>query len=158
MPKALCRTVVIGMILFGICGHLQHSIAQQAGTGAGDRNRPEQYCVKRGDTLMSIARKKEIFNDPALWPLIYKANRDQIRDPRIIYPGQVLTIPHDSTSQEMAEARKQAGIFASQPPAVSRPDMPKSVVPNGHRQPEQSHPGNDNHTKSEMQPHGNFKQ
>lgn len=49
------------------------------------------YTVVRGDTLSGIARR--YYGDPNLWPRIYNANRDQIRDPNLIYPGQRLCIP-----------------------------------------------------------------
>jgi len=51
------------------------------------------YTVRRGETLPQIAGRAEIYNDASLWPLIYRANRDQIRDPKRLWPGQVLTIP-----------------------------------------------------------------
>ncbi|OPX33314.1 MAG: hypothetical protein B1H40_00265 [Candidatus Latescibacteria bacterium 4484_181] len=54
---------------------------------------PDQYTVVRGDCLWYIAKKKEIYGDPYLWPWIYRTNRDKIKDPDLIYPGWVLTIP-----------------------------------------------------------------
>ena len=54
---------------------------------------PSTYTVRRGETLPQIAGRTEIYNDATLWPLIYRANRDQIRDPKQLWPGQVLTIP-----------------------------------------------------------------
>jgi LysM repeat protein len=54
---------------------------------------PSTYTVRRGETLPQIAGRTEIYNDESLWPLIYRANRDQIRDPKRLWPGQVLTIP-----------------------------------------------------------------
>jgi len=54
---------------------------------------PSTYTVRRGETLPQIAGRTEIYNDVSLWPLIYRANRDQIRDPKRLWPGQVLTIP-----------------------------------------------------------------
>ncbi len=45
------------------------------------------------DCLWNIAGKEQIYNDPLMWSKIYVANMDQIRNPDIIYPGQVLTIP-----------------------------------------------------------------
>jgi nucleoid-associated protein YgaU len=54
---------------------------------------PSTYTVRRGETLPQIAGRTEIYNDTSLWPLIYRANRDQIRDPKQLWPGQVLTIP-----------------------------------------------------------------
>jgi nucleoid-associated protein YgaU len=49
------------------------------------------HDVQRGDTLATIAA--ETLGDPSLWPALYRANRDQIRDPDLIYPGQVLLVP-----------------------------------------------------------------
>ncbi len=48
-----------------------------------------------GDCLWKIAGFYWIYNDPLQWPRIYKANKDKIKDPDLIYPGQVLTIPRD---------------------------------------------------------------
>jgi len=108
-----------------------------ATTAVFERHYPTQYRVKQGETLMSIARRKEIFNDPYLWPLIYKANRDQIRDPSVIFPGQVLTIPRDISPEDMADARRQAGAPAAYvpprkayDPELYRKHFPKSVEQN----------------------------
>lgn len=69
---------------------------------------PVQYTVTDGETLWTIAAQKDVYVDSLLWPLLYKANRDQIKDPRQIYPGQVLNIPRDLTSEEKEEARETA--------------------------------------------------
>jgi hypothetical protein len=45
------------------------------------------------DCLWNIAGKEQIYNDPLMWSKIYVANMDQIRNPDLIYPGQVLAIP-----------------------------------------------------------------
>jgi nucleoid-associated protein YgaU len=70
---------------------------------------PAIYVVKKGDTLPSIAARHEIFNDSFMWPLIYKANRDQIKDPKVLYAGQDLKVPRDMTTEEIIEARREAG-------------------------------------------------
>ena len=53
------------------------------------------YTVKKGDCLWYISGYPEIYGNPLRWPLIYKANTDQIKDPDLIYPGQVLVIPEE---------------------------------------------------------------
>ncbi|KGK88043.1 LysM peptidoglycan-binding domain-containing protein [Clostridium sp. HMP27] len=50
---------------------------------------PRTYTVVKGDWLIKIARKLGISD----WRVIFNANRDKIRNPNLIYPGQVLTIP-----------------------------------------------------------------
>lgn len=66
------------------------------------------YQVVRGDSLWRISGKEEIYGNPYQWPLIYKANRDKIRDADLIYPGQVFTIDRAASSADIAAAVKHA--------------------------------------------------
>lgn len=50
-----------------------------------------QDNVRVGDTLSAMAQRW--YSNPSLWPRIFEANRDQILDPNLIFPGQVLRIP-----------------------------------------------------------------
>lgn len=70
---------------------------------------PPAYTVRRGETLPQIAARSEIYNDASLWPLIYRANRDQIRDPKQLWPGQVLTIPRHFSRDQASEAKRYSG-------------------------------------------------
>jgi nucleoid-associated protein YgaU len=45
------------------------------------------------DCLWNISKKKSIYDNPFMWPKIWQGNRDQIKDPDIIHPGQKLKIP-----------------------------------------------------------------
>jgi nucleoid-associated protein YgaU len=49
------------------------------------------YTVARGDSLSKIAKK--IYGDGSKWKLIYEANKSTIKNPDLIYPDQVLTLP-----------------------------------------------------------------
>jgi len=70
----------------------------------------EQYAVRKGDTLWGIAKYKDIYNDPLLWPIIYEANKEIIKDPELIYPGQELGIPREGyTMEKIKNMRKKAG-------------------------------------------------
>jgi peptidoglycan hydrolase CwlO-like protein len=51
------------------------------------------YTVVKGDCLWNIAKKKEHYGNGFAWPVIYKANRDNIKNPDLIYPNQVFSIP-----------------------------------------------------------------
>lgn len=73
-----------------------------------ERPLPSLHTVKRGETLPLIAAQSDVYNDPSLWPLLYRANRDQIRDPKHIWPGQVLRIPRSLSREDLAEARRYA--------------------------------------------------
>jgi nucleoid-associated protein YgaU len=60
---------------------------------------PERtYTAKKGDTLQKISRK--FYGTTKRWPLLYKANKDRLKSPDKVYPGQVLLIP------ETAEFKK----------------------------------------------------
>ncbi len=61
-------------------------------TGGGTTSGgPRTYVVKRGDSLSKIA--KQMYGDMKLWKKIYEANRDKIKNPDLIHPGQELIIP-----------------------------------------------------------------
>ena len=49
------------------------------------------YVVRRGNSLWVIAR--QLFGEGFRYTAIYSANRDQIRDPNKIYPGQTFKLP-----------------------------------------------------------------
>ena len=49
------------------------------------------YVVVLGDTLAKIALKH--YGNAAAWDQIFKANTDVVKNPNVIFPGQVLTIP-----------------------------------------------------------------
>jgi nucleoid-associated protein YgaU len=52
---------------------------------------PKVYTVKRGEWLWDIARKE--YGTAIGWFRIYEANRAKIKNPDLIYPGQVFIIP-----------------------------------------------------------------
>lgn len=54
----------------------------------------QSYTVKKGDCLWNIAKK--YYGNGSKYTLIYNANKDKIKNPNLIYPGQVLTIPSES--------------------------------------------------------------
>jgi nucleoid-associated protein YgaU len=49
------------------------------------------YVVVNGDSLSKIAKRE--YGDANQWHRIYEANRDIIKDPDLIYPGQELKVP-----------------------------------------------------------------
>lgn len=59
------------------------------------------YVVQKGDHLWGISAKPAVYGDPYQWPLLYKRNRDEIYDPDLIYPGQVLHIQRDLSQTQI---------------------------------------------------------
>jgi len=56
-----------------------------------DPKQERTYTVMKGDSLSKIA--KALMGDAQKWRFIYAANKDTIKNPDLIYPGQVLKIP-----------------------------------------------------------------
>ena len=64
----------------------------QGGSSSTEETIGEQtYTVQRGDTLSHIA--KQFYGKAGAWNRIFEANRDQLDNPDLIQPGQVLKIP-----------------------------------------------------------------
>ena len=66
----------------------------QAGAGSAGEAKPaepETLIIRRGDNLWMIA--KRLYGKGIRYSTIYQANTDQIRNPDLIYPGQVFVIP-----------------------------------------------------------------
>ncbi|MGV6803106.1 MAG: LysM peptidoglycan-binding domain-containing protein [Ruegeria sp.] len=71
---------------------LQTAEATSGGSGSDQTPPIRSVTVQTGDTLWAISRER--FGDGILYVRLFEANRDLIRDPDLIYPGQVFTIPN----------------------------------------------------------------
>ena len=98
------------------------------------------YTVQPGDTLSGIA--EEQLGDANRWPEIFVLNRETIRDPNRISPGQVLTLPGDTpmhppprlytvrqgdtlsgiSQKQLGEANRWPEIFELNREVISDPD------------------------------------
>lgn len=68
------------------------------------KNEPTMYTVAKGDSLWKISDKQ--YMNPFMWPLIYWANKDTIKDPDLIFPGQIFKVRNDYTGTEKDDAIK----------------------------------------------------
>jgi nucleoid-associated protein YgaU len=72
-----------------------------------------KYTVKSGDNLWNIAKDGKVLDNPFLWPLIYKTNREKIKDPELIFPTQEFELPasfDDNTKKDaIGDAFKYKG-------------------------------------------------
>ncbi len=69
------------------------------------------HRVQPGETLWTIARSTVGHGE--LWPALYAANRDRIKDPARVYPGQELSIPDIDAARRNA-LRREARLLRSQ--------------------------------------------
>lgn len=66
------------------------------------------YSVTRGDNLWDISGKDSVYANSYQWPLIYKTNRNIIKDADLIYPGQVFDIDQNASSSDIDAAVNHA--------------------------------------------------
>jgi hypothetical protein len=91
-------------------------------------NAPGQHIVVRGDTLWGISAR--FLKEPWRWPEIWRMNREQIRNPNRIYPGDVIVLDRDASGNALL--RVQAGKL--QPKIYSEqigdaiPAIPPNVI------------------------------
>ena len=86
----------------GMIGGSDDSASASTSDGA------DSYEVVKGDNLWNISAKDEIYANPYQWPLIYKANRDKIKDADLIYAGQVFDIERGASSADIDAAIEHA--------------------------------------------------
>jgi septal ring factor EnvC (AmiA/AmiB activator) len=77
-----------------------HNQMQRSLDAWTDEQQAINYTVKRGDHLWGIARKQEHYGNGFAWPVIYRANRDQIKNPDLIYPNQTFKVPPLSAEEK----------------------------------------------------------
>ena len=113
-------------------------MAQQRSEIKLQDNAPDRYVVVPGDTLWSISAK--FLKDPWRWPEMWKLNQDQLTNPHVIHPGDVIVLVRSGPQPELkmgetlrlsprARSDDVAGrAIPSIPPRVIEPFLTRPLV------------------------------
>ncbi|MCA1926193.1 MAG: LysM peptidoglycan-binding domain-containing protein [Thiobacillus sp.] len=92
-------------------------------------NAPDRYVVVKGDTLWDISGK--FLKDPWRWPQIWNLNRDQIKDPHWIYPGDLIVL--DKSGKEprlsLVKGNKHGMAHVKLSPGVRSREIGGDAIP-----------------------------
>jgi hypothetical protein len=104
-------TRIIFSLLFSVATLLSSSAI--AAPAALADNAPDSYTVVRGDTLWGISGR--FLKEPWRWPEVWRLNREQIRNPHLIYPGQIIVLdrsgPYLTIGRRVGEQKLQPQVY-----------------------------------------------
>ena len=101
------------MGLIGCAVWLAASIAHGAsGPIELSPNAPDKHVVVKGDTLWDISAR--FLKSPWLWPEVWQLNREQIRNPQLIYPGDIIYLDRSGAQPRLRLGKSVPGTGAGE--------------------------------------------
>ena len=91
MPVESSGALELRIDQMGSDGTVALRVAQAFATPGSAVTGRDGYLVQRGNNLWLIAR--QVYGEGVRYTAIFGANRDHIRDPNLIYPGQLFKLP-----------------------------------------------------------------
>ncbi len=118
----------ITALAFAVCSGLATGALAQVGSAALKADAPDRYVVVRGDTLWSIAGK--YLSAPQRWPELWNMNKDMVKNPHWIYPGDVLVLDRSRGLLALATdtVKLSPRVRAEQTTVKEIPSIPPSLI------------------------------
>jgi LysM repeat protein len=86
---------------------------------------PDRHVVVRGDTLWGISAK--FLKEPYRWPEIWRMNKDEIKNPHRIYPGQVVKLDRSDGEPKLTLEKLEPKVYAEKL-GEAIPSIPQHVI------------------------------
>lgn len=103
--KAQDDTAVLKTEVEGNRGYITRSITPEIAESSQDAGMSfEKYTVQKNDTLQKISKK--FYGTTKKWTKIYDANKETMKGPNKIYPGQVINIPSSPELKGVEEPKE----------------------------------------------------
>ena len=123
------RKSITALVFFVVSGAVFAQSAPPAVTLKPDA--PERYTVVPGDTLWGIAQRYT--ESPWRWPELWNLNKDDIRNPHLIYPGNVIVLDRSRGQLSLAAGASPTTKLsprarAEKLPGQEIPSIPASVL------------------------------
>lgn len=88
---------------------------------------PDRHTVVRGDTLWDISGK--FLQEPYRWPELWRLNKEQVKNPHRIYPGQVLVLDRSGAQPRLRleTVRLEPRVYAEDL-SLAIPSIPQNII------------------------------
>ena len=119
----------ITTLAFVACAGLLGEAAAQVPAADLKASAPDRYVVVQGDTLWSIAQR--YLDAPQRWPELWEMNRETLRSPHRIYPGDVLVLDRNRGQLAIMPTetiKLSPQVRAESSPTQEIPSIPPSLI------------------------------